>query len=63
MVSSSRTHHQRRSYTADEVVDAVFIDEDSAGEYMQSESSESQYKSCESEESVATPEPISGNAV
>ena len=63
MASSSRTHHERRSYTVDEVVDAVFADDDSADEYMQSESSESEYESSESEEPVATPEPVRGNVV
>lgn len=55
MLSYSSTHHERRSYSVDEVVDAVFADDDTADEYMQSESSGSS--------EVATPEPIGGNVV
>lgn len=55
MLSYSSAPHERRSYSVDEVVDAVFADDDTADEYMQSESSGSS--------EVATPEPIGGNVV
>ena len=51
---------KRKSYTVDEVVDVIFAGDDSADEYMQSESSESESESYESEEPVATPELIRG---
>ena len=54
---------KRKSDTVDEVVDVIFAGDDSADEYMQSESSESESESYESEEPVATPEPIRGNVV
>ena len=62
-VESSSTHHQRRSYTVYEVVDAVFADDDSADECMKSEWSESEDESSESEEPVAATEPARGNVV
>ena len=62
-MAPSSIHHKRRSYTVDEVVDAVFANDDSADKYMQSESSKSECESSESEEPVATPEPIRGNIV
>ena len=61
-MASSSIHHKRRSYTVDEVVDAFFTNDDSADNYMQSESSKSECESSESEEPVAaTPEPIRRN--